>query len=149
MLQSASQLKYVTALSASYLAPNVCWAFHSTAIASSLETNVLSSLRISSFHYVGQCKGPVQVGQSAIFWGEKVLALQQLHTHTHKSPPSTFVPGLICTLQQEKFLSFSRRVPLARNPLNMFCLNPLLFASCTDTFSKCCKITIGMKRSAQ
>jgi hypothetical protein len=30
-----------------------------------------------------------------------------------------------------------------------FCLNPLLFASCTDTFSKWCKITRGMKRSAQ
>jgi hypothetical protein len=28
-------------------------------------------------------------------------------------------------------------------------LNPLLFASCTDTFSKWCKITRGMKRSAQ
>jgi hypothetical protein len=28
-----------------------------------------------------------------------------------------------------------------------FCLNPLLFASCTDTFSKWCKITRGMKRS--
>jgi hypothetical protein len=27
--------------------------------------------------------------------------------------------------------------------------NPLLFASCTDTFSKWCKITRGMKRSAQ
>jgi hypothetical protein len=30
-----------------------------------------------------------------------------------------------------------------------FCLNPLLFGSCTDTFSKWCKITRGMKRSAQ
>jgi hypothetical protein len=30
-----------------------------------------------------------------------------------------------------------------------FFLNPLLFASCTDTFSKWCKITRGMKRSAQ
>jgi hypothetical protein len=29
------------------------------------------------------------------------------------------------------------------------CLNPLLFASCTDTFSKWCKITRGMKSSAQ
>jgi hypothetical protein len=28
-------------------------------------------------------------------------------------------------------------------------LNPLLFASCTNTFSKWCKITRGMKRSAQ
>jgi hypothetical protein len=27
--------------------------------------------------------------------------------------------------------------------------NPLLFASCTDKFSKWCKITRGMKRSAQ
>jgi hypothetical protein len=27
--------------------------------------------------------------------------------------------------------------------------NPLLFASCTDTFIKWCKITRGMKRSAQ
>jgi hypothetical protein len=27
--------------------------------------------------------------------------------------------------------------------------NPLLFVSCTDTFSKWCKITRGMKRSAQ
>jgi hypothetical protein len=31
---------------------------------------------------------------------------------------------------------------------NPFC-NPLLFASCTDTFSKWCKIIRGMKRSAQ
>jgi hypothetical protein len=30
-----------------------------------------------------------------------------------------------------------------------FFFNPLLFASCTDTFSKWCKITRGMKRSAQ
>jgi hypothetical protein len=30
-----------------------------------------------------------------------------------------------------------------------FFFNPLLFASCTDTFSKWCKITGGMKRSAQ
>jgi hypothetical protein len=29
-----------------------------------------------------------------------------------------------------------------------FCLNPILFASCTDTFSKWCKITRGMKKSA-
>jgi hypothetical protein len=28
-----------------------------------------------------------------------------------------------------------------------FCLNPFIFASCTDTFSKWCKITRGMKRS--
>jgi hypothetical protein len=33
--------------------------------------------------------------------------------------------------------------------LFFFCVNPLLFASCTDTFSKWCKITRGMKRSAQ
>jgi hypothetical protein len=32
---------------------------------------------------------------------------------------------------------------------NFFYLKPLLFASCTDTFSKWCKITRGMKRSAQ
>jgi hypothetical protein len=33
---------------------------------------------------------------------------------------------------------------------NIF-FNPLLFASCTNTFSKCCEITTttGMKRSAQ
>jgi hypothetical protein len=30
-----------------------------------------------------------------------------------------------------------------------FFFNPLLFASCTDTFSKWCKITRGMKSSAQ
>jgi hypothetical protein len=30
-----------------------------------------------------------------------------------------------------------------------FCLIPLLFASCTDTCSKWCKVTRGMKRSAQ
>jgi hypothetical protein len=30
-----------------------------------------------------------------------------------------------------------------------FCLNPLLFASCTNTFSKWCQITRAMKRSAQ
>jgi hypothetical protein len=30
-----------------------------------------------------------------------------------------------------------------------FFVNPLLFASCTNTFSKWCKITRGMKRSAQ
>jgi hypothetical protein len=30
-----------------------------------------------------------------------------------------------------------------------FCLNPLLFANCTDAFSKWCKITRGMKRSVQ
>jgi hypothetical protein len=32
-----------------------------------------------------------------------------------------------------------------------FFLNPLLFASCTNTFSKCCEITTttDMKRSAQ
>jgi cyclic AMP-responsive element-binding protein 3 len=30
-----------------------------------------------------------------------------------------------------------------------FFMNPLLFASCTNTFSKWCKITRGMKRSAQ
>jgi hypothetical protein len=29
------------------------------------------------------------------------------------------------------------------------CLNPLLFVSCIHTFSKWCKITRGMKRSAQ
>jgi hypothetical protein len=39
--------------------------------------------------------------------------------------------------------------------LNVDCIklyiffNPLLFASCTNTFSKWCKITRGMKRSAQ
>jgi hypothetical protein len=27
--------------------------------------------------------------------------------------------------------------------------NPHLFASCTNTFSKCCEITRGMKKSAQ
>jgi hypothetical protein len=32
-------------------------------------------------------------------------------------------------------------------PIHFF--NPLLFASCTDTFSKWCKITRGIKRSAQ
>jgi hypothetical protein len=33
----------------------------------------------------------------------------------------------------------------------IFFLNPLLFASCTNTFSKCCEITTttDMKRSAQ
>jgi hypothetical protein len=31
----------------------------------------------------------------------------------------------------------------------LFFFNPLLFASCTDTFSKWCKITRGMKRSAE
>jgi hypothetical protein len=36
----------------------------------------------------------------------------------------------------------------ASNTHNFF-LNPLLFASCTNTFSKLCKITRGMKRSAQ
>jgi hypothetical protein len=30
---------------------------------------------------------------------------------------------------------------------HFFCLNPLLFPSCANTFSKCCKITRGMKRS--
>jgi hypothetical protein len=30
-----------------------------------------------------------------------------------------------------------------------FFVNILLFASCTDTFIKWCKITRGMKRSAQ
>jgi hypothetical protein len=30
-----------------------------------------------------------------------------------------------------------------------FFVNPLLFASCTNTFSKWCKVTRGMKRSAQ
>jgi hypothetical protein len=30
-----------------------------------------------------------------------------------------------------------------------FFWNPLLFASCTNTFSKWCEITRGMKRSAQ
>jgi hypothetical protein len=30
----------------------------------------------------------------------------------------------------------------------LFFLNPFLFASCTNTFSKCCEITTGMKRSA-
>jgi hypothetical protein len=30
----------------------------------------------------------------------------------------------------------------------VFSFNPLLFASCTNTFSKCCEITRGMKRSA-
>jgi hypothetical protein len=33
--------------------------------------------------------------------------------------------------------------------VQIFYLNLLLFASCTDTFSKWCKITRGMKRSAQ
>jgi hypothetical protein len=33
-----------------------------------------------------------------------------------------------------------------RRPRHRF-FNPLLFASCTNTFSKCCKITRGMKRS--
>jgi hypothetical protein len=28
-------------------------------------------------------------------------------------------------------------------------VNDILFASCTNTFSKCCEITTGMKRSAQ
>jgi hypothetical protein len=36
-----------------------------------------------------------------------------------------------------------------RDYIFFFCLNPLLFASCTDTFSKWCKIIRGMKRSAQ
>jgi hypothetical protein len=31
----------------------------------------------------------------------------------------------------------------------LFFVNPLLFASCTNTFSKWCKITRGKKRSAQ
>jgi hypothetical protein len=31
----------------------------------------------------------------------------------------------------------------------VFFVNPFLFASCTNTFSKWCKITRGMKRSAQ
>jgi hypothetical protein len=38
-------------------------------------------------------------------------------------------------------------VCLPRIHLNFF--NLLLFASCTDTFSKWCKITRGIKRSAQ
>jgi hypothetical protein len=47
-----------------------------------------------------------------------------------------------------------RRVIKERNLNRLFVLyfffvNPLLFASCTDTFSKWCKITRGMKRSAQ
>jgi hypothetical protein len=43
----------------------------------------------------------------------------------------------------------SRRKRTLRNckRFNIF-FNPLLFASCADTFSKWCKITRGMKRSA-
>jgi hypothetical protein len=34
-------------------------------------------------------------------------------------------------------------------PKHFFFVNPLLFASCTNIFSKCCKITRGLKMSAQ
>jgi hypothetical protein len=47
-----------------------------------------------------------------------------------------------------RFLPNNRGVLLGQFQV-FFCLNPLLFASCTDTFSKWRKITRGMKRSAQ
>jgi hypothetical protein len=66
---------------------------------------------VTSFHCVGQCKESIQVGQSAIFWGERVLALQQSHAHIRRP--------LLCLDGSALFVSFSRHVPLARNPLNM------------------------------
>jgi hypothetical protein len=49
---------------------------------------------------------------------------------------------------------FLEKLPVARllnNLPHLIFYNPLLFASCTNTFSKCCEITTttGMKRSAQ
>jgi hypothetical protein len=50
-----------------------------------------------------------------------------------------------CAVETEIVVLRYQKYPLSY----FFCLNPLLFASCTNTFSKWCKITRGMKKSAQ
>jgi hypothetical protein len=63
----------------------------------------------------------------------------------------TATPGQTLYLLSIKGYEVNKKITLLFIYLFSFFyfLNPLLFASCTDTFSKWCKVTRGMKRSAQ
>jgi hypothetical protein len=110
---------------------------------------------IMSAHYVAQKSTPCLSYRVHIVGDSDVLPCNEFLARVHVCDVSWFLRADMETFETKRdgrstlcAQGVGILYLVSLNELRIF-LNPRLFASCTDTFCKWCKITRGVKKSAQ